>query len=57
VTDNVGSFAVQQMDGRTMVVWESSFAPLDPAMAEQLAQLWQPFLPMVLANLKSTVES
>jgi carbon monoxide dehydrogenase subunit G len=57
VTDNIGSFTVEDVDGTTTVVWQSSFAALDPAMAEQLAQMWQPYLPMVLANLKTTVES
>jgi carbon monoxide dehydrogenase subunit G len=56
VTDNVGSFTVQHEDGTTRVVWESSFRPLDPAMAEQLAEMWQPYLPMVLGNLKKLVE-
>jgi carbon monoxide dehydrogenase subunit G len=57
VTDNIGSFAVRPGDGSTLVVWESSFQPLDPEMAEQLAQMWQPYLPMVLGNLKNLVES
>jgi hypothetical protein len=56
VTDNVGSLTVQHEDGTTRVVWESSFRPLDPAMAEQLAEMWQPYLPMVLGNLKKLVE-
>jgi uncharacterized protein YndB with AHSA1/START domain len=56
VTDNAGSFAVHQVDGVTRVVWEASFKPLEPAMSEQLAQMWQPYLPMVLSNLKKLVE-
>ena len=56
VTDNIGSFAVQQGNGSTRVVWESSFQPLDPAMADELARMWQPYLPMVLGNLKNLVE-
>jgi hypothetical protein len=56
VTDNIGSFAVRPGDGHTRVVWESSFQPLDPAMTEQLAQMWQPYLPTVLGNLKNLIE-
>jgi hypothetical protein len=51
-----GGFAVEEADGHARVVWESSFVPVDPAMAEQLAQLWEPFLPIVLSNLKHLVE-
>jgi hypothetical protein len=56
VTDNIGSFAVQQGNGSTRVVWESSFQPLDPQMADELARMWQPYLPMVLGNLRNLVE-
>ena len=56
VTDNIGSFAVQQENGRTRVVWESSFQPLDPQMADELARIWQPYLPMVFGNLKNLIE-
>lgn len=56
VTDNTGSFTVQHDDGVTRVVWESSFQPLDAAMSEQLAQMWQPYLPMALGNLKQVIE-
>ena len=56
VTDNIGGFAVEEADGHARVVWESSFAPTDPAMADQLAQMWEPFLPIVLSNLKNLVE-
>src|SRR5688500_17652684 len=34
VTDNTGGFAVQAADGHARVVWESSFAPIDPATAD-----------------------
>ena len=57
VTDNIGSFAVHRGDSSTVVVWESSFQPLDSATADQLAQIWQPFLPIVLGNLKNLIES
>jgi uncharacterized protein YndB with AHSA1/START domain len=57
VRENIGSFAVRQGNGNARVVWESSFEPLDPAMSGQLAQMWQPYLPMVLGNLKSLVEN
>jgi uncharacterized protein YndB with AHSA1/START domain len=56
VRDNVGSFAVQESDGMTRVIWESSFEPLEPATTDQLAQMWRPYLPMVLGNLKTLVE-
>jgi len=56
VTNNVGSFAVQEADGSTRVMWESSFEPLHPNTAEQLAQMWRPYLPMVLKNLKNLIE-
>jgi hypothetical protein len=38
------------------VAWESSFEPVDPAMESQLAEMWEPYLPMVLANLKRLIE-
>jgi hypothetical protein len=57
VRDNTGSFAVEDVDGTARVVWESSFAALDPAMEPELARMWEPYLPMVLANLKKVVES
>ena len=57
VRDNTGSFTVEHADGHARVTWESSFAALDPAMSAQLAQMWEPYLPLVLANLKKVVES
>jgi len=57
VRDNTGSFTVEQADGHARVVGESSFAALDPAMSAQLAGMWEPYLPLVLANLKNVVES
>ena len=57
VRDNTGSFTVEHADGHARVTWESSFAALDPAMSAQLAQMWEPYLPLVLANLKTVVES
>jgi mxaD protein len=57
VRENIGAFAVRQGNGNARVVWESSFEPLDPAMSGQLAQMWQPYLPIVLGNLKSLVEN
>jgi len=56
VRDNTGTFTVEDADGQARVVWESSFVALDPAMAAQLAEMWEPYLPMVLANLKQLVE-
>ena len=57
VRDNTGAFTVEDADGQARVIWESSFIALDPAMAAQLAEMWEPYLPMVLANLKRLVES
>jgi hypothetical protein len=56
VSDNTGSFTVEDADGQARVVWESSFVALDPATESQLAQMWEPYLPLVLANLKKLVE-
>jgi hypothetical protein len=38
------------------VVWESSFVALDPAMESPLAEMWEPYLPIVLSNLKRLIE-
>jgi carbon monoxide dehydrogenase subunit G len=57
VRDNTGSLSVEPAGGHARVIWESSFAALDPAMSAQLAQMWEPYLPTVLANLKQLVES
>jgi carbon monoxide dehydrogenase subunit G len=57
VRDNTGTFTVEAADGQSRVVWESSFVALDPTMAKQLAETWEPYLPMVLANLKRLAES
>lgn len=57
VTDNTGSFSVEDTNGGARVVWESSFEPRDPTMGEQLAEMWEPYLPMTLANLKQVVET
>ena len=52
-----GAFTVEDADGQARVVWECSFVALDPAMAANLAEMWEPYLPMVLANLKKLVEN
>ena len=57
IADNTGAFTVEAADGRARVVWESSFRALDPSKEVELAEIWEPYLPMVLANLKATVES
>jgi carbon monoxide dehydrogenase subunit G len=54
--DSTGRFAVEDADGGARVVWESSLEPADPAMAGQVAQMWEPYLPVILGNLKSLVE-
>lgn len=57
VSSNTGGFAVQDASGQARVVWQSSFVPLDPAMETKVAEMWAPFLPLVLGNLKTLVES
>jgi hypothetical protein len=54
--DNRGSFAVETQGDRSVVVWESSFEPLDPGSDDELIQMWQRALPLVLGNLKQLVE-
>jgi mxaD protein len=56
VRDNTGRFSVEDVGEGVRVVWESSFVPLDPASADELARMWEPFLPQVLDNLKNLVE-
>jgi uncharacterized protein YndB with AHSA1/START domain len=56
VSENTGSFTVEEAAGQARVVWQSGFVALDPAMESQLAQMWEPYLPLVLANLKKLVE-
>jgi carbon monoxide dehydrogenase subunit G len=56
VRDNTGTFTVEDVGGQARVVWESSFVALDPAMSAHLVEMWEPYLPMVLANLKRLVE-
>ena len=56
VADNTGSFKIEEANGQTRVVWESSFQPLDPTMEQQLCEMWEPYLPMTLANLKRLIE-
>src|SRR5262245_10236221 len=56
VRDNIGTFTVEDADGQARVIWESSFVALSPAQAAQLAEMWEPYLPTVLANLKKLVE-
>lgn len=56
VRENTGSFTIEDAEGKARVVWESSFVADEPHMEQQLAQMWQPYLPTVLANLKNLVE-
>lgn len=56
VRDNIGRFAVEAVDGGSRVVWDSSFVPLDPATGDEIARMWEPFLPLVLDNLRTVVE-
>ncbi len=56
VADNTGSFKIEEANGQTRVVWKSSFQPLDPTMEQQLSEMWEPYLPMTLANLKRLIE-
>jgi carbon monoxide dehydrogenase subunit G len=57
VSDNTGSFAVEEGKDGARVIWQSGFVPLDPAMESKLAEMWAPYLPVVLANLKNLVEN
>jgi Polyketide cyclase / dehydrase and lipid transport len=57
VRDNPGTFTVEDAAGQARVVWESSFTALDPAEAAQLAEMWERYLPLALANLKKLVGS
>jgi carbon monoxide dehydrogenase subunit G len=57
VADNTGTFRVEAADGRARVVWESSFRALNPSEESELAEMWEPYLPMVLAKLKSVVDT
>jgi hypothetical protein len=59
VTDNTGRFAVepsQSERGGARIVWESSFAALDPASEDELRRMWEGMLHSVLGNLKALVE-
>jgi uncharacterized protein YndB with AHSA1/START domain len=56
VRDNTGSFTVDEAGGRARVIWESSFVAIDSAMESQLAEMWEPYLPIVLSSLKQLVE-
>ena len=56
VCDNRGSFAVQDREDGSLVVWESSFEPLDASAADELTRMWRGALPLVLGNLKQLVE-
>lgn len=57
VVDNTGRFSIEANGGQSRVMWESNFEPLDPTMSAQLAEMWEPYLPMTLANLKRLVEA
>jgi carbon monoxide dehydrogenase subunit G len=54
--DSTGRFAVEAAGAGARVVWESRLEPADPATADEVAGLWEPFLPVILANLKALVE-
>lgn len=59
VADNRGRFAVEPSKterGGARIVWESSFAALDPASEDELRRMWAGMLPSVLGNLKTLVE-
>lgn len=57
VRDNCGTFRVEEKGRRSRVVWVSSFEPLDPGSEDQLVATWSDAVPMILAQLKSTVEA
>ncbi len=59
VTDNQGRFAVEPSQterGGARIIWESSFAALDPAREDELSRMWAGMLRSVLGNLKTLVE-
>jgi len=56
VRDNRGSFAGEIHGDRSLVVWESSFEPLDPGSDDELIQMWRGVPPLELGNLKQLVE-
>jgi uncharacterized protein YndB with AHSA1/START domain len=59
VADNRGRLAVEPSKaerGGARIVWESSFAALDPAREDELRRMWAGMLPSVLGNLKALVE-
>ena len=56
VSDNHGRFSIEPAGAGARVVWESGFAPLDPAAGAELSRMWQGVLPLVLANLKALIE-
>jgi carbon monoxide dehydrogenase subunit G len=56
VRDNRGSFAVEPQGDRSLVVWESSFEPLDPGSEQELMQMWRGAVSLVLENLQRLVE-
>ena len=56
VRENIGRFSVESAEGGARVVWESSFVPLDPATGDEVARMREPFLPVVLDNLKTVAE-
>ncbi len=56
VSDNTGTFSVEPVGDHARLVWESSFTPLQPEMEAQLAAMWEPYLPLILGNLKRLVE-
>ncbi len=57
VKDNTGKFSVHDASGHARVVWESSFVALDPSTESEVAQMWEPYLPAILGNLKALVEN
>jgi carbon monoxide dehydrogenase subunit G len=54
---STGTFSVTAAGSHARVVWDSSLAPADPAMSEHVTQLWEPYLPIILGNLKNLVEA
>lgn len=54
--DNTGRFAVESVDGHARVVWDSTLVPADPGLADQVTAMWEPYLPVILDNLKRLVE-
>jgi hypothetical protein len=56
VSDNRGRSVIQPAGRGARIVWESSFAALDPTAEAKTSRRWAGMLPVVLGNLKTLIE-